>query len=100
MACVSQTWSHYVNQIGKTQSKSLAAWERHDMCELALIVSLVADSLYYLGQRPTKIKNIKYFKVTVIFTTDYAYIWVSMYTNDTEVATYDNLQLYVRTSSL
>jgi hypothetical protein len=43
MARVNQTWPHCVNQMGKTQSKPLAAqhgrgmaWERHDMCELAL----------------------------------------------------------------
>jgi hypothetical protein len=53
MACVNQTRSHYVNQMGKTQSKALAerhgrgtagkryrngmetAWERHGMCESA-----------------------------------------------------------------
>jgi hypothetical protein len=43
MACVNQTRSHSVNQMGKTQSKPLAAWygrgttwERHGICELAL----------------------------------------------------------------
>jgi len=34
-------------------------------------VSLVADSLYYLGQCPTNFTNIKYFQITAIFTTDY-----------------------------
>jgi hypothetical protein len=63
-------------------------------------VSPVADSLYFLNQCHTKIKNIKYFQVTVISTTDYALIWVPKYMNDTEVVTYDNLQLYVPTSSL
>jgi hypothetical protein len=45
MACVNQTRPHCVNQMGKTQSKPLAArhgrgaaWERHGMCELALSV--------------------------------------------------------------
>jgi hypothetical protein len=51
MACVNQTRPHYVNQMGKTQSKALTerhgrgtagerhgngmgtAWERHGMCE-------------------------------------------------------------------
>jgi hypothetical protein len=33
MVCVSQTWPHCVNQMGKTQSKPLA--ERHGMCESA-----------------------------------------------------------------
>jgi hypothetical protein len=53
MACVNQTWPHCVNQIGKTQSKPLAArrgrgtaWERHGMCELAF-----SDS--YSCQAPT-----------------------------------------------
>jgi hypothetical protein len=32
-ACVNQTRSHCVNQMGKTQSKPLA--ERHGMCESA-----------------------------------------------------------------
>jgi hypothetical protein len=39
MACVNQTRPHCVNQMGKTQSKPLAArpgWELHGMCELAL----------------------------------------------------------------
>jgi hypothetical protein len=43
MACVNQPRPHCVNQIGKTQSKPLAArhgrgtaWERHGMCELAI----------------------------------------------------------------
>ena len=43
MASVNQTRPHCVNQMGKTQSKLLAArhgrgtvWVRHDMCELAL----------------------------------------------------------------
>jgi hypothetical protein len=36
MACVNQTRSHSVNQMGKTQSKPLA--ERHGMCESALTV--------------------------------------------------------------
>jgi hypothetical protein len=43
MACVNQTRPHCVNQLGKTQSKPLVerhgmgtAWERHDICELAL----------------------------------------------------------------
>jgi hypothetical protein len=42
MACVNQTRPHYVNQMGKTQSKPLAArhdretaWERYGMNELA-----------------------------------------------------------------
>jgi hypothetical protein len=42
MACVNQTRPHCVNQMGKTQSKPLAArhgrgtaWARHGMCELA-----------------------------------------------------------------
>jgi len=39
-------------------------------------VSLVADSFYYLGQCPTNITNTKYFQIKLIFTTDYAYIWV------------------------
>jgi hypothetical protein len=38
MACVNQTRPHYVNQMGKTQSKPLAA--RHGMCQLALIIQL------------------------------------------------------------
>jgi hypothetical protein len=29
MACANQTWSHCVNQMGKTQSNPLVAW--HDM---------------------------------------------------------------------
>jgi hypothetical protein len=33
--CVNQTQPHCVNQMGKTQFKPLAAWERHCMCELA-----------------------------------------------------------------
>jgi hypothetical protein len=33
MACLNQTWPHCVNQMGKTQSKSLAA--RHGMCKSA-----------------------------------------------------------------
>jgi hypothetical protein len=43
MACVNQTRTHCVNQMGKTQSKPFAArhgrvtaWARHGMCELAL----------------------------------------------------------------
>jgi hypothetical protein len=43
MACVNQTRPHYLNQMGKTQSKPLAArhgmgtaWARHGMYELAL----------------------------------------------------------------
>jgi hypothetical protein len=63
-------------------------------------VSLVADSLYYLGQCPTNITNILYFQITLIFTTDYTHIWVPKYTNDTELATYENFQLYVPTSTL
>jgi hypothetical protein len=46
MACVHQTRPYCVNQMGKTQSKPLAAphgrgkaWARHGMCELALRVS-------------------------------------------------------------
>jgi hypothetical protein len=46
MACVNQTRSHCVNQMGKTQSKPLAAghvggtaWARYAMCELALSVT-------------------------------------------------------------
>jgi hypothetical protein len=53
MACVNQTWSHYVNQMGNTKSNDLAerhgrgtagkrhgngmgtAWERHGKCESA-----------------------------------------------------------------
>jgi hypothetical protein len=49
MACVNQTRPHCVNQMGKTQSKPLAArtgmgtaWERHGMCELALTETYVA----------------------------------------------------------
>ena len=45
MASVNQTWSHCVNQMGKTHSKFLAArhdrgtaWERHTMCESAFRV--------------------------------------------------------------
>jgi hypothetical protein len=45
MACLNQTRPHCVNQMGKTQSKPLAAlhgkgtaWARHGMCELALTV--------------------------------------------------------------
>jgi hypothetical protein len=34
MACVNQTWPHFVIQMGKTQSKPLA--ERNGMCELAI----------------------------------------------------------------
>jgi hypothetical protein len=48
MVCVNQTRPHCVNQMGKTQSKPLAArhgrgtaWERHGMCELALKPSAV-----------------------------------------------------------
>jgi hypothetical protein len=63
-------------------------------------VTLVADSLCYLGQCPINITNIKYFKITVIFTTDYAHIWVHKYANDTEVAKFENLQLYMPTSSM
>jgi hypothetical protein len=44
MACVKQTWPHCVNQMGNTQSKALVerhgrgtAWERHGMCESALM---------------------------------------------------------------
>jgi hypothetical protein len=67
MACVNQTRPHYVNQMGKTQSKVLAerhgrgmageqqgngmgtAWERHGMCESALNVPTVLKSgpLYF-----------------------------------------------------
>jgi hypothetical protein len=45
MACVNQTQPHFVNQMGKTRSKPIAArhgrgmgtaWERQGMCELAL----------------------------------------------------------------
>jgi hypothetical protein len=46
VACVNQTRSHCVNQMGKTQSKPLAArhvrgtaWARHAMCELAFSVT-------------------------------------------------------------
>jgi hypothetical protein len=44
MACVNQTRPHCVNQMGKTQSKPLAAGhgmsgEQHDMCELAFGVA-------------------------------------------------------------
>jgi hypothetical protein len=45
VACVNQTRPHCVNQMGKTQYKALAerhgrgtAWERHGMCESALIL--------------------------------------------------------------
>jgi hypothetical protein len=45
MAFVNQTWPHCVNQMGKTQFKPLVAWhrrrmawERHSVCELALIL--------------------------------------------------------------
>jgi hypothetical protein len=45
MACANQTRPHYVDQMGKTQSKHLAArhgrgtsWAWHGMCELAFIV--------------------------------------------------------------
>jgi hypothetical protein len=45
MACVNQTRLHCVYQMGKTQSKPLAArhgrgtaWGRHSMCELAVIL--------------------------------------------------------------
>jgi hypothetical protein len=31
MACVNQTWPRCVNQMGKTQSKSLAAWHGRGM---------------------------------------------------------------------
>ena len=44
MASVNQTRPHCVNQMGKTHSKPLAArhdrgtaWERHAICEAALI---------------------------------------------------------------
>jgi hypothetical protein len=37
MACVNKTRPHYVNQMGKTQSKPLT--ERHGMCESAFTVS-------------------------------------------------------------
>jgi hypothetical protein len=46
MACVNQTRPYCVNQVGKTQSKPLAArhgrgtaWEQHGMCELAFKVA-------------------------------------------------------------
>jgi hypothetical protein len=49
MACVNQTWLHCVNQMGKTQSKPLAArhgrgmaWEWHGMCELPFRVNVLA----------------------------------------------------------
>ena len=53
MASVNQTRPHYVNQMGKTHSKPLAAWhvrgncmgaawERHAMCESILILSFKA----------------------------------------------------------
>jgi hypothetical protein len=54
MARVNQTQPHCVNQMGKTQSKPLAArhgrgtaWERNGMCELALNVcnSLPIDTV-------------------------------------------------------
>jgi hypothetical protein len=63
MTCVNQTRSHCVNQMGKTQTKLLAArhgrgigmgaaWERHGMCELALIVSdLVKKFASFYGNR-------------------------------------------------
>ena len=45
MASVNQTWPHCVNQMGKTQSKPLAArhgrgtaWVQHAMCESAFIL--------------------------------------------------------------
>jgi hypothetical protein len=45
MGYVNQTWPHFVNRIGKTQSKYLTArhdrktaWARHGMCELAFRV--------------------------------------------------------------
>jgi hypothetical protein len=45
MACVNQTRPNCINQMGKTQSKPLAArygretvWARHGMCELAFTV--------------------------------------------------------------
>jgi hypothetical protein len=53
MACVNQTRSHSVNQMGKTHSKPLAArhgrgtaWERHGMCELALRFPFVLFALH------------------------------------------------------
>jgi hypothetical protein len=60
---------------------------------LVIEVSLVADSLDYLDECHTNITNIKYYQITVIFTTNYAHIWVPKCTKDTEVATYENLQL-------
>jgi hypothetical protein len=56
MASVNWTWPHCVNQMGKTNSKPLAArhgrgmaWARHAMCELALSLQscrvFVADSI-------------------------------------------------------
>jgi hypothetical protein len=51
MACVNQTRSHCVNQMGKTQSKPLV--ERHGMCELALNLhtSVILRVNWYLALR-------------------------------------------------
>jgi hypothetical protein len=59
MACVNQTWPHCVNQMGKAQSKPLAArhgrgmgtvtaWERHGMCELAFILLVSKDVINHV----------------------------------------------------
>ena len=51
MASVNQTWLHCVNQMRKIYSKPLAArhgrgmaWERHAICESALIMPICASS--------------------------------------------------------
>jgi hypothetical protein len=46
MACVDQTRSHCVDQMGKIQSNPLA--ERHGMCELALTVPQSRNSSLFM----------------------------------------------------
>jgi hypothetical protein len=68
MACVNQTWPHCVNQMGKTQSKPLAAW--HGMGSAWYVwISLYTDILRCMVNKTLRIKKgevINSFKLWII----------------------------------
>ena len=67
MASVNQTWPQWVNQMGKTHSKSLVAqhgsstaWARHAMCESALKAASDTKDLESAINKGYKSSAIKY----------------------------------------
>jgi hypothetical protein len=82
MARVNQTWPHCVNQMGKTQSKPLAAWhgmgaawERHGVCELAFTVLLTPNYTLqtYSNSADYKTKSSIYYTNYYINDSDFLY---------------------------